>query len=57
MADERGFSVFIKQRPCKVAFLVDLNLTPSDLIDAIIDFNVDSWGGRYRKAGAVSGGN
>ncbi|MGC2002607.1 MAG: hypothetical protein WA658_22310, partial [Candidatus Acidiferrales bacterium] len=44
---DRGFSVLLEHRPCCVAFVVDLDSVNLDLIDAIVDFNVDSWGGRF----------
>jgi hypothetical protein len=44
---DRGFSVLLEHRPRCVAFVVDLDSVNDDLIDAIVDFNVDSWGGRF----------
>ena len=44
---DRGFSVLLEHRPRCVAFVVDLDSVNNDLIDAIVDFNVGSWGGRF----------
>jgi hypothetical protein len=46
-ANERPFSVFLRHRPRRVAFLLDPDCAEGALLDAIVDFNVECWGGRY----------
>ena len=47
MDQDRGLSILAEPRPRCVAFLIDLDSADNDLIDAIVDFNVDCWGGRF----------
>jgi hypothetical protein len=47
MSEERPYSVFLKHRPRRIAFLLDPDHTEGPLLDEIVNFNVDSWGGRY----------
>jgi hypothetical protein len=42
-----GFSVFAYPRPIRIAFIVDPETISEELIDAIYDFNLLHWGGRY----------
>jgi len=39
--------VSVRPRPCKIAFLIDPSNCPSELLDAIFEFNIEHWGGRY----------
>lgn len=46
MEHDHGISVLMEPRPRCIAFLVDTALATDELLDAIINFNVDCWGGR-----------
>jgi hypothetical protein len=45
---DKSFAIQIQHRPRRIAFLVDLNQESLDrILDAILRFNLDSWGGRH----------
>lgn len=44
---DASYSVFTKARPYRTAFLIDPQKTTDELLDAIYDFNLEQWGGRY----------
>lgn len=48
------FSIFAKPRPRRIAFLIDPENSSDELIDAIFDFNLSHWGGRYNPIIPVS---
>lgn len=54
MSEERPYSVLLKHRPRRIAFLLDPDHTEGALLDAIVNFNVDCWGGRYNPIVAVT---
>src|SRR6266851_8469389 len=56
MPEETPYSVFLDHRPRRIAFLVDPDKANDPLLDAIADFNIDSWGGRYNPMIPVTGG-
>lgn len=43
----RNYFVEVRHRPRRVAFLLDVDHCPEEHFDAIVDFNISSWGGRY----------
>lgn len=47
MPEEQIYSVSLSHRPCRIAFLLDPDTTDLQLLDKIVDFCVDHWGGRY----------
>ncbi|MBI2251865.1 MAG: hypothetical protein HYU63_03810, partial [Armatimonadetes bacterium] len=44
---QQSFSIYAKPRPKRVAFFIDPNNSSEELLDAIFDFNLSVWGGRY----------
>ena len=55
--DEKPFSVLTTFRPRRVAFLFDpVNSDADRVLDAIADFNCDTWGGSYNPIIPVSDG-
>jgi len=57
MGVNEGYSVFIKHRPRRIAFLLDPNAMSLDVFTAIFDFSVDVWGGRHNPIIPVTEGN
>ena len=41
------FSIYVRNRPIRVAHLVDASRVPEKLVDAIVEYNISRWGGRY----------
>lgn len=56
MTEEMSYSVFLDHRPRRIAFLVDPEKVSDDLLDVIVNFNIDSWGGRYNPIIPVTAG-
>jgi|HubBroStandDraft_6_1064221.scaffolds.fasta_scaffold41919_2 hypothetical protein len=53
----RPFGVECRARHCRIAFLVDLEKSPLDLIDSLIETNYGLWGGRFNPIVPVQNGN
>lgn len=47
MMNSENYFVEIRHRPRRVAFLLDPDNCSDALLNGIVEFNVDSWGGRY----------
>lgn len=44
---DSSFSIFMNHRPERIAFLLNPRTSSAKLINAIFDFNLSKWGGRY----------
>jgi hypothetical protein len=42
-----GFSAYLEPRPQRIAFLLNPDTATRRMLDALVDFNVDTWGGRH----------
>jgi hypothetical protein len=47
MIQNHPYSIYVDNRPKRIAFLIDPKITSSEQIDAIIKFNQGKWGGRF----------
>jgi len=41
------FSIYVRNRPIRVAYLVNPSSVPKGLLDALVDHSIQRWGGRY----------
>jgi hypothetical protein len=53
---DSSYLVRCHARPIRVAFLVDPEAAPPELLDAILDFNLEGWGGRHNPIILAPGG-
>ena len=53
---DSGYSVVLRHRPRRIAFLVDPETTPPEALREIVSFNVDVWGGRHNPIIPISKG-
>lgn len=44
---QSSYSAFTRPRPIRIAFLLDPSNTSEDLLNTILEFNLQLWGGRY----------
>jgi hypothetical protein len=45
--NQSSYSVFTRHRPIRIAFLLDPANASDDLLNTILEFNLQLWGGRY----------
>ena len=56
MQEDNSYSIYTHARPIRTAFLIDPDKSPEELLDAIYDFNLEQWGGRFNPLIPVSDG-
>lgn len=56
MNDDQLYSIGIEHRPCRIAFFLDPDATDHRVLDEIVNFNIDHWGGRHNPIIPTKGG-
>ncbi|MEP7337564.1 MAG: hypothetical protein ABI977_07445 [Acidobacteriota bacterium] len=51
------FSIYTKSRPIRLAFLINHEKIQDEQFDAIIDYNIQYWGGRFTPVIFTDGDN